>query len=390
MKKVFKSLFLMFFAILFILVIVVMQLSFTINNRIFSSRYFNNVFNIHITAKNIEVFINDLVENIDQLLPSDSNKDDKSLVKKPLSKEEKERMDSIKESFKNNINVEWFKTEIPNFVKGSFGYIVDDENLMPVLNIKLIKTSAKNILTDQNIFGPQDSSNNFDITTMKDELDFNVLFKNIYGSNNNPITSGKNMINNIRVNFIITLILVFASISSIILLISFNVKKSLRWFGSLFTIGGILSLVSVYLYKINSSIVSNMVEKISKDGMDLSFVREWVLSYIKGISTYITIQGICILLLGIGLIIYSIVLAKRELYEKLTKKRRVLLRIFLVLLLIGFITLIIFNFIGTLKEEVDQYNNLNKASSAIAKKTNINQALGKTLNTNFFDLMGDN
>ncbi len=214
------------------------------------------------------------------------------------------------------------------------------------------------------------------IDSMSDELDLNILFRNIYGENN-PIEITRNFINNIKVNYITTSVIILISLILIIALISYNLKNILRWCGTSFMISGFISISLYSLYKNSFGLlIQNSINKI-KD-TNIPVIQELLSDYINGINNYLLIQSIVITILGVGLIIYSFILKK----EIKTERRNTLLRFIIVIILIITSTSSVMNLIKNINTEIKEYNN---KIESIPKEIDVNKALDLTLNTTLFE-----
>lgn len=440
MKKIFKILLLLFFTLLTIISILNTEVSLTINNTFFSDKYFNNVFDSNITEERIEIITYDFINNMELYVISDKEENKEELkesinsYKKTLTDNldinfiKKELPSIIKDSFayiSGNekgmpvINIKPIKDTIINVFADQV--ILHDEsielsNLIKKLNftpdnllkdgkanpevvnmllnsdigkeMEINKSSAERII-DKLATINEDNSNEIlkfivkemiisksKIDNMNDELDLNILFKNIYGDNN-PIEINRNFINNIRNNYTTTSFAILISLILIIVIISYNLKSILRWCGTSFIISGLISIILYSLYKNSFDIlIQNSLDKIKDTNLPL--IKDLLSNYISGINNYLFIQSIIIIILGIGLIIYSFILKK----VIKTERRNTLLRFIIVITLIITSASSILNFIKNVDTEIKEYN---KAIELIPKEIDINKALDLTLNTTLFE-----
>lgn len=449
MKKLLQILVLIVFTLLIIIDLIFIQLSLTINNTIFSDRYFNKKYDYNITDKKIEGLVNNFITNAEDYLPKDNSK--------PLATDTTEMIATYKQTLKDNIDIIWFQKEIPNVFKGSFAYFSGHNDKLPIINIKPLKESFVNIYAAQMLLASDDNmtveldnlvirlkkvpggllvngqangkavdmflaselgenlaldrlsaeeviekmavstnsketttfvikkmlASKMGINTMKDKLDLNILFKNIY-KDNNPVDDGKDLVNNIRTKFLITTILIIICLISTVYLVLFKSKKFLRWVGVSFILGGLISFISLFIYRNNLSSLTDSITKALTNKIDFSFIQEWILNYINGISTYILIQGIIIVIMGILAIVYSF-RRKNILKDDIHKKNYMLIRLLAIFIIIGTIALSVIVFVNDVVKDVKEY----QLSSANNKKIDVNKALGKTLNTTLFESMNE-
>lgn len=170
MKFFLKFIFLLLFSLLFLVVSILLQTSLTINNTIFSDVHFNRVFDNNITPNKIEDLTNKYIEKIRY---SDIfGEEDK------ISIEEKNKIiNNYQESLKENIDIEWIKTETPNTIKKSYAYLTNNEKTLPTINIKPLKNSIIKIFTDQILLQANNSGIDINelITQLKKESQYLII-----------------------------------------------------------------------------------------------------------------------------------------------------------------------------------------------------------------------
>lgn len=280
--------------------------------------------------------------------------------------------------------------------------IVIDE-IMKLEQVKTINLSREEVIKIVDEIGTSDNTNPeklfnaivtkvikdkiefYKINEIKDELDLNLLINVKYGEKYNPITGAAIMINTIKNSLFSTVITLYISLFLIIIITAYRSKSILRWIGIGMVISSIIVIMS-YIFSglINANIIPHLqVFNIGAEGLDMTFIQTWILSYINGIWKSMFMCALIFAIVGAIFIIVSFfthnLFRRKYDYIGINKKTLIMvLRIVTVLMLLTAISVnIVFN-IKTIRISVEEYNEIKEKAEVNAMDTK--EALGKVLN----------
>jgi hypothetical protein len=134
---------------------------------------------------------------------------------------------------------------------------------------------------------------------MKDELDMNRLFINMYGAEDNPVSALKELVNGVKGDLFMMLVLMLLLLLCAVAVIAYDPRGIMRWIGVPFIIAGAVCVIlSLFPALVNGLITAQAGVAGAEAGL---LVQGWALSYIGSISTFMLIQGIVAVFIGIGL-----------------------------------------------------------------------------------------
>jgi len=460
--KFFKILLLIIVAFLFISVVVLFQLNNTLHNTLFSYKYFEENFDRNITAENIEKFVDKAIQDLGKdITEGGENNEGVEMIKDSIdvqwvtgnipklikdifsyltaNSEIIPPLDLVplKETVVNTaktIIMKEYEAGSENEIEEIFKNIREEIKKDRVAKDKLINEfmndeEFKDIGISREVFESviEEIENRDDqeitgkeiigllldevikekmsIEQMKDELDLHLLLENIYGSENNPVTGVRNLVNNLRdssftINVIIMVLLLLIIIAAV-----YYPKSILRWTGiCLILAGGVYLVTFAAEIVINPIIINKFGEAMEgAKGLDILFVQDFILSFIKGIINFMLMQALVIIALGILMIIISFFIKKRSVAEinvaigQMENRKKpsksnaiiVLVRALAVAALMIAIALSIMKYYGTFNSEVAVFNEINESTKSSEERTDIKEALDKTLNSKLFSSLGE-
>lgn len=254
---------------------------------------------------------------------------------------------------------------------------------------EMLKYSAAEMIKDK-----------IDYYQIKDELDLNLLFETKYGNKDNPVSGIAGLISTIEARVLLLVFVLFILLFLIIALTEFSARGFLRWSGVGLLLSGTMGIVAnSFSGLVDSQITTNFNGLSQKaKGLDLLFAQKWILSYVNGVWTYILIQALIFVVMGIILIAASFYVhrfCKKSDGDSsvqaapISKQKNALpmsLRVTAVLLLLIAIPLNAAINMNQIKTSVEQYNKTKEIAALNAKETN--KALGIVLNAQkFMDMM---
>lgn len=242
--------------------------------------------------------------------------------------------------------------------------------------------------------------------SMKNELDLNLLFDTIYGSDSNPVAAAKIVVNEVRNRIYSINIIIFGILLFIIILLTFYPSGILRWSGTILILSGVICLIPAALYRLVIDMINNEFTKIQSNlrEMDLFFIRDWVQSYIGGIVKFLIMQAAIIFVIGIVIIIISffmpstksikdkIYMTKPDGKISLYKRKGFIqtIRTVVIILLMVFLPLSIVKYSRLVSYEITAFNEISERSYDRKDKVSTNEALDKVLDTKLFESMSGN
>ncbi|MCX8074538.1 MAG: hypothetical protein N2749_03020 [Clostridia bacterium] len=227
---------------------------------------------------------------------------------------------------------------------------------------------------------------------VKDNLDMQLLFKNMYESDTNSVTVLKSSINNIKLYIYLEVLCILLILMLIIYLIIFRFKNFSRIIAYPLVIVGILYMIPKYFSNYIISIVNTNIDSSlnNVNNIDLTYLKKIIDSYINGVLDFILLQGIVLIVIGIILIILSYTLFKKrsdDAEAQIKKKKKVfyLVRTFAIVSLIIIIPFSAINTVKSVKQNLYSINNL----SNIQVKNNLIKSIDKTIDSNLSVFMGN-
>jgi hypothetical protein len=456
--RFFKILLLVIVAFLFITVAVLFQLNNILHNTLFSYEYFEEKFDRDITAENIEKLVEKAVQDLGKDIAAGESEE---VIKNNIDIQwvtdtivelikdaflyftaDSERIPPVdivplKETFLNmakTMIMEKYKAEsdieMENFFKNTFeeikkGRVTKEEVINRIMSndefkdAGISKEAFKNVIkelgkkdiqeiTGKEIIGllvDEVIKEKMGIEQMKDELDLHLLLENIYGSENNPVTGARNLFNSLRKNIYTVNIIIMVLLLLIILAAVYYPRGILRWTGICLMLAGVIYLIVFAAEILINPIIVNKTEEIINvtQDLDLIFVQEFVLSFIKGIMNFMLIQALVITALGILMIIISFFTKKikavridmaagqMEQGKKTSKSNGiiVLVRTIAVAAIMIATVLSSMKYYEAVNFEITVFNEINENMENRNEPIDIKEALDKTLNSKLFSSLGE-
>lgn len=229
----------------------------------------------------------------------------------------------------------------------------------------------------------------YGLNEIKDQLDLNLLFKIKYGGEYNPVTGSAKILNTIKKEAFLAIVITYILTLLIIAITAYNPRKILRWVGTGMLLSGIIVMISYRLLRIINYDIISYIKGINLEakGLDIIFIQNWVLSYINGIWKSMFICASIFAVLGAIFIILSFFIYKlfneeadyKVIHQKFLKKSLIItLRILTVLVLLIAISLNNFFNINKIRTSVEDYKIIKEKAKINAMDTN--EAMGKVLN----------
>lgn len=229
----------------------------------------------------------------------------------------------------------------------------------------------------------------YEVNEIKDELDLNLLFNIKYGDEYNPVGGAAKMFNDIKRDAILAIGISYILLFLTIAITAYSIKSILRWLGVGILCSGVVGMMSYRLSRIVNSDIILYYEGVNLDvkGLDMSFMQNWILSYINGLWKGMFICAAIFTTLGAIFIVSSFFIYKlfkgesnyKYIHQKSSKKASIMaLRVVAVLILLTAISVNITFNISSIRNSVDEYNKVKEKAKVNAMDTN--ETLGKVLN----------
>lgn len=157
--KISKNIFLLFILLLFIVSGVLLQTSLILKNSLFSESYFDKSFDKNQMIDNIVKLSKDAMDNVEKLysISDGGKKEDIKNNSAEIPPDAQKLIDAYKKMLKENIDMQWIQVEIPNTIKGLYGYFLSERTKLPVININPVKEAYVSMFV-QSIIEHSDSN----------------------------------------------------------------------------------------------------------------------------------------------------------------------------------------------------------------------------------------
>lgn len=144
------------------------------------------------------------------------------------------------------------------------------------------------------------SKDQLGISKMKDSLDLNVLVEKAYGAADNPVSGFSAMFSGTRSNLFLLNLAVVLLLLAAIVVVAFHPSGILRWTGATLIVAGAFCLIPPAMVLIfNGAIRLQIVQLLGPDAQHgLSFIRDWMLSYIDGAALFMFVQSVVVIAAG--------------------------------------------------------------------------------------------
>lgn len=226
---------------------------------------------------------------------------------------------------------------------------------------------------------------------MKDTLDLDLLVKNLYGSEDNPVSGLRELIGGIRSSLFLLLAVITVLLLAIIAVIAFSPKAIFRWSGAALIASGALCLIPPALCLIlNGAIQLQVVHLLGQGGLDLSFLQNWAFSYINGIAIYLFVQSLIVIAVGVAFLVCAGYLGDSAEARHTASRNAspgggvMAVRIVSVIVLVAAIPISAYFFGKGITRQAEKYDNIIQQSQT-QKAPNLAKALDKTLGTDLFE-----
>lgn len=157
----------------------------------------------------------------------------------------------------------------------------------------------------------------FDLESYKDDLDLNLLFEEVFQTQENPIREVRILIYSLRGIMTKTFLILLLLLILIVCVTSFRIDSSLKWISNGLIIGG-LSSVLIGLLKfvpmISKVLFYNSFYKIDslQSIESINNIQPWLGSFINRFFTSLIIEGIILIILAIAILIVIKILQKNS------------------------------------------------------------------------------
>lgn len=324
--KFFKklTLFLLIFFITALMFLI--QFTITFNSIVFSKDYIEESFD----ENNVEFLVTNEILNNNELLSYVTKDTDKQKI------------------LLKSMNKEWIDEQNPILIKGTYRYLIGEDDKLPTINIEPIKNNIVSIaveeaLKEYNVLlipyikekVKSAVYNGLKIDKVSNTLDINILSEKLNSSGENPFVILKNLLlfshNNLMFYLGIDVFLIFILFS----IIKGNIFNSLKWSGLAFTILGIITVACSFLYK----------GKINYTEPFGFFIKDILGEFFKRMI----IAGATSIIIGIIIVLLTNYVMKRSNkdFNFSLSKRVKALSILIMIIMLGFTNMIIYN--NTLK-----------------------------------------
>lgn len=320
--KFFKKLTLFLLIFFITALIILIQFTISFNSIVFSKDYIEESFD----KNNVEFLITNEILNNNELL---------SYVTKDADKQK---------ILLKSMNKEWIDEQNPILIKGTYRYLIGEDDKLPIINIEPVKRNIVNItieeaLKEYNVLlipyikekVKSAVYNGLKIDKVSNTLDINILSEKLSSSGRNPLVISRSLLlffhNNLMFYLGIDVFLTFILFS----IIKGNIFNSLKWSGLALTLSGIITVACSFLYK-------GSVKYTEPFG---HFISDILGEFFKRMIT----AGVTSIIIGISIVlITSYILKKSNKRFKLSLSKSVkALSIVTMIIILGFINMIIYN-----------------------------------------------
>ncbi|OJU09130.1 MAG: hypothetical protein BGN88_08200 [Clostridiales bacterium 43-6] len=150
MKKFLKALAAIVISILFLISSFLFLMNTTINNTLFSSKFFSKQMDTAVNPESIDQMVVDALTNIEDIMPV-SEKDKEAIKNGEISPELDKVIDQYKASLQENIDTSWLSEDVPSFIKSSHAYFTGHSNSIEPVDITPIKASLINTFLEDRV-----------------------------------------------------------------------------------------------------------------------------------------------------------------------------------------------------------------------------------------------
>jgi hypothetical protein len=265
---------------LLVLLLVLFQVDNTVNNTVLSSGYFNDTFDKNVTPESLDDFAAFLKGGF-------ADSEDEGLAK----------------MLQNAVNVKWLQNDMPAFLKGSYEYFVTGEGKLPSISVKPMKEAMKKAIADQAGVGAALAESYIGLDSMKDTFDPNVYFNKLYGNAGNPVSEFGGIVSGTRASFFLLFALAALLLFAVIAVIVYSPRGILRWGGACLLSAGLICATGALLLIVVRNNGSVFAASVVGGEADLLFLRNWILSFAGGVATYMLVQGLIVVAIGVAFLV---------------------------------------------------------------------------------------
>lgn len=288
--KIINRIILIPLVIILFLVLILFQVNLSIRNTILSEAYFSSYSNeVNLGEKITEFYF---------------QKMDDSLINEQMENRE-EVLQYYKDVFDKNVDQKWLAEQINVLLIGTHGYLINDIDNLPTLDIKpakeiIIDMYVSQIIANSGSGGDIDSDmvnemirERLKLDTVKDELNLQEISNKIYAQDANPIYEFKNVIEWYKLNF---LLLNIGIMILLIIIISMLVYKR-KNVGLLVSRTLLLSGLAIILL---GNIATKRLDslKMIENNSGLSYFNDILLEFSSGVISNFSSGGIIYLIIG--------------------------------------------------------------------------------------------
>lgn len=288
--KIINRIILIPLVIILFLVLILFQVNLSIRNTILSEAYFSSYSNeVNLGEKITEFYF---------------QKMDDSLINEQMENRE-EVLQYYKDVFDKNVDQKWLAEQINVLLIGTHGYLINDIDNLPTLDIKpakeiIIDMYVSQIIANSGSGGDIDSDmvnemirERLKLDTVKDELNLQEISNKIYAQDANPIYEFKNVIEWYKLNF---LLLNIGIMILLIIIISMLVYKR-KNVGLLVSRTLLLSGLAIILL---GNIATKRLDslKMIEGNSGLSYFNDILLEFSSGVISNFSSGGIIYLIIG--------------------------------------------------------------------------------------------
>ncbi|WBW95290.1 hypothetical protein [Oceanirhabdus sp. W0125-5] len=310
--RILKNLFLVMVSFFLIASLFILQVNVGIRETLTSQKYLeDNAYNTKLEGKISEF----LVAKIDSLTYEDFIEEDK----KDLSPQEiangEKLVQSLKDLIRNNIDMNWIGKEISHLITGAHGFIVNDEEELPILDISPVKEIIPSIASEPMI-AVETVKEKLKIDQININLDLNVIMDKIFLENDNPVKEVRNLITWYKESFLYINIVVVVLLLSIILITSGKIKGFFLWTSVSTIISGILGVLLIFVGK--DKLLSAVVSEINEE---IILFKEFIMEFISGVFNKVFYIGAAFIVFGILIFIISLIFGRKKNNKKESVKK---------------------------------------------------------------------
>lgn len=259
-----------------------------------------------------------------------------------------------------SMSKEWLDEQNPILIKGTYRYLIGEDDKLPTINIEPIKNNIVSIaveeaLKEYNVLlipyikekVKSAVYNGLKIDKVSNTLDINILSEKLNSSGRNPLVILRSLLlfshNNLMFYLGIDVFLIFILFS----IIKGNIFNSLKWSGLVVTLSGIIIVACSFLHK-------GRINYTEPFGY---FIKGILGEFFKRMI----IGGVTSIIIGISIVLVTSYILKKNNNFKLSLSKRVkALSIVIMIIILGFTNIIIYNNtlkpLGNLREGIKESN----------------------------------